>query len=80
VSPDIPSALASPRSPGPTEAGQAAQAVPYWQRTGQLAIERSANVEAISHLTKGLEVLKTLPDTPETCTLESRQCLHASVQ
>ncbi len=26
---------------------------------------RSANVEAISHLTKGLELLKTLPDTPE---------------
>src|SRR5262249_435727 len=25
----------------------------------------SANVEAISHLTKGLELLKTLPDTPE---------------
>jgi predicted ATPase len=33
-----------------TEAAQAAQAVPYWQRAGQLAIERSANVEAISHL------------------------------
>ena len=48
-----------------TEAGQAAQAVPYWQRAGQLAIERSANAEAISHLRKGLEVLKTLPDTPE---------------
>jgi class 3 adenylate cyclase/predicted ATPase len=46
-----------------TEAGQAAQAVPYWQRAGQLAIERSANVEAISHLTKGLEVLKTLSET-----------------
>ena len=42
-----------------------AQAVPYWQRAGQRAVERSAYVEAISHLTKGLEVLKTLPDTPE---------------
>ena len=29
------------------------------------ASQRSANVEAISHLTKGLELLKTLPDTPE---------------
>jgi predicted ATPase len=46
-----------------TEAGLAAQAVPYWQQAGQRAIERSANVEAISHLAKGLEVLKTLPDT-----------------
>ena len=26
---------------------------------------RSANVEAISHLTRGLELLKTLPDSPE---------------
>ena len=28
-------------------------------------MQRSANAEAISHLTKGLELLKTLPDTPE---------------
>ena len=47
------------------EAGLHAQAIPYWQRAGQRAIERSANVEAIEHLTKGLEVLKTLPETPE---------------
>jgi predicted ATPase len=48
-----------------TEAGLAAQAIPYWQRAGQHAIERSANVEAISHLTKGLELLTTLSDTAE---------------
>jgi class 3 adenylate cyclase/predicted ATPase len=48
-----------------TEAGLPAQALPYWQGAGQLAIERSANVEAISHFTKGLELLKTLPETPE---------------
>jgi class 3 adenylate cyclase/predicted ATPase len=46
-----------------TEAGLAAQAVGYWQRAGQRTIERSANLEAISHFTKGLEVLNTLPDT-----------------
>ena len=40
-----------------TEAGLTAQAIPYWQRAGQRAIERSAHLEAISHLTKGLEVL-----------------------
>ncbi|MGH8070650.1 MAG: AAA family ATPase [Candidatus Entotheonellia bacterium] len=45
-----------------TEAGLAGQAVSYWQRAGQRAIERSANVEAISHLTRGLEVLKTVPE------------------
>jgi TOMM system kinase/cyclase fusion protein len=48
-----------------TEAGLNAQAVPYWRQAGQRAIERSAHVEAIAHLTRGLEVLATLPDTPE---------------
>ena len=48
-----------------TEAGLTRLAMPYWQQAGQRAIERSAPVEAISHLTKGLEVLETLPDTPE---------------
>ena len=48
-----------------TEAGLAEQAIPYWQRAGQRANERSAHVEAIGHLTKGLEVLQALPDTPE---------------
>jgi predicted ATPase len=47
------------------EAGVLAQAVSYWQRAGQSAIERSAPLEAIAHLSKGLEVLATLPDTPE---------------
>ena len=53
-----------------TEAGLIAPAIPHWQRAGQRAIQRSANVEAIGHLTKGLELLKTLPDTPERTQLE----------
>jgi predicted ATPase len=48
-----------------TVAGQGALAIPYWQRAGQRATERSANVEAISHFTTGLELLKTLPAGPE---------------
>jgi predicted ATPase len=48
-----------------TEAGLHAQAIGYWLKAGQRAIERSANLEAIGHLTTGLEVLKMLPDTPE---------------
>ena len=40
-----------------TEAGLHAQAVGYWQQAGQRAIERSAHLEAIGHLTTGLEVL-----------------------
>src|SRR5262244_380875 len=48
-----------------TEAGLAEQAVVYWQQAGQQASDRSANVEAISHFTTGIELLKTLPETPE---------------
>jgi predicted ATPase len=47
-----------------TEAGFREQAIVYWQRAGQQALQRSANLEAISHLTKGLELLMTLPDIP----------------
>jgi class 3 adenylate cyclase/predicted ATPase len=48
-----------------TEAGVAEQALPYWQRAGEHAIQRSAHAEAIAHLSKGLDLLKPLPDTPE---------------
>ncbi len=48
-----------------TEAGLSGQAIVYWHRASQRAIERSANIEAIGHLIKGLESLKALPDTPE---------------
>ena len=48
-----------------TEAGLNASAVEAWQRAGQLALERSAYVEAIGPLTTGLWLLTTLPDTPE---------------
>jgi predicted ATPase len=44
-----------------TEAGLIEQGIGYWHKAGQRASERSAHVEAISHLTKGLELLKTLP-------------------
>jgi TOMM system kinase/cyclase fusion protein len=48
-----------------TEAGLSVQAIPYWQRAGQRAGQRSAHAEAIAHLSKGLELLQSLPDTPE---------------
>jgi predicted ATPase len=48
-----------------TEAGLIVQALPYWQQAGERASQRLAYVEAISHLTKGLELLTALPDTPE---------------
>jgi predicted ATPase len=48
-----------------TEAGLPVRAIPYWRRAGELAAGRSANVEAIAHLSKGLELIGTLPDAPE---------------
>ena len=47
-----------------TEAGLTAQAIPYWQHAGQYALLRSANLEAVQHLTTGLALLATLPETP----------------
>lgn len=59
-----------------TEAGLGEQAVPYWLQAGQQAVQRSANVEAVGHLTKGLEVLMTGPDTPER--MQQELMLHVT--
>jgi predicted ATPase/DNA-binding winged helix-turn-helix (wHTH) protein/class 3 adenylate cyclase len=48
-----------------TEAGLNEPAVRYWQRAGQRAIDRSAHAEAIRHVTTGIALLHTLPETPE---------------
>jgi predicted ATPase len=53
-----------------TEADLNEQAAGYWQRAGERAGARSAYVEAISHLRKGLEALQTLPETAERAELE----------
>ena len=44
-----------------TAAGVHAQALPYWQRAGQLALERSAYREAVASLERGLEAVSHLP-------------------
>jgi DNA-binding winged helix-turn-helix (wHTH) protein/predicted ATPase len=41
------------------------RAVRYHHLAGENALRRSAHQEAITHLRKGLELLGTLPDTPE---------------
>ena len=46
-----------------TEARLIEKAVEHWHLAGTRAIQRSANLEAIAHLTKGLELIDTLPDT-----------------
>jgi class 3 adenylate cyclase/DNA-binding winged helix-turn-helix (wHTH) protein/tetratricopeptide (TPR) repeat protein len=48
-----------------TDAGLSEQAISYWQRAGQRAVERSAHVEAVSHFTQGIELLKQVPVAPE---------------
>ncbi len=48
-----------------TEAGQAERAVEHWYKAGQQALQRSANLEAVGHLRKALEVLMTLPESAE---------------
>jgi predicted ATPase len=47
-----------------TAAGLAEPGAFYWQRAGQLASDRSAYQEATKHLNMGIELLKSLPDTP----------------
>ena len=44
-----------------TEAGLGAQALPYWLQAGHGAYQRSANLEAIAHLTRGIQLLDALP-------------------
>src|SRR5215510_12709152 len=46
-----------------TEAGLTSEAIDYWQRAGQHALQRSAYAEAMSHLTRALELLSTLPES-----------------
>ena len=41
------------------------RAVHYLQRAAENALRRYAYAEAIAHCTRGLEVLQSLPDTPE---------------
>ena len=48
-----------------TEACQIERAVGYWLKAGERAAQRSANLEAIRHLTRGLEALNTLPENFE---------------
>ena len=48
-----------------SRSGNTQKAVEYLHLAGQQAVQRSANAEAINHLTAALELLKTLPDAPE---------------
>jgi class 3 adenylate cyclase/predicted ATPase len=48
-----------------TAAERVGEAVSYWERAGQRAAKRSANLEAARHFARALELLARLPDAPE---------------
>jgi predicted ATPase len=48
-----------------TLSGNTKKAVEYLHLAGEQAVQRSANEEAIRYLNAAIELLKTLPDTPE---------------
>ena len=48
-----------------SRSGNTEKAIEYLHLAGQQAVRHSANAEAITHLTTALELLQTLPDTPE---------------
>ena len=48
-----------------TQAGLAAEAISWWQRAAQAATQRWANVEAVAHLEKAMELLPALPGERE---------------
>ena len=55
------------------------KAVGYWLRAGQQAVARSANAEALSHLGRGLELLKEMSDATEVRRQEIRFLLTRAV-
>lgn len=53
-----------------TESGHIEAAIPYWHRAAQRALERCTNIEAIGHLTRGIELLDRLPETAQRMQLK----------
>jgi class 3 adenylate cyclase/predicted ATPase len=45
-----------------TESGLLEEAIAYWHRAGEHAVKRSAFAEATAHFTKGLELVRSLPE------------------
>jgi class 3 adenylate cyclase/tetratricopeptide (TPR) repeat protein len=59
-----------------TAAMLAEAAIPLWQAAGELALKRVALTEAIAHLNQGLELISTLPRSPERDTRELELRTH----
>jgi predicted ATPase len=61
-----------------TEAGLSAEAVPYWVRAGESMSARSAHLEAIRHLTKGLHAARNpRASAARACSTNGDGCLDA---
>ncbi|QQX85967.1 AAA family ATPase [Cupriavidus necator] len=48
-----------------SKSGNTRKAIEYLELAGQQALQQSAHLEAVPHLSAALEFLKSLPDTPE---------------
>ncbi len=53
-----------------TAAGMFEAAVPYWRRAGELAMQRFALREAITHLGNGMSLIKEMPPGPQRDLME----------
>ena len=53
-----------------SEAGLHGKAAEYWRKAGEIAVRRSANVEAIAHFSNALEALKAQPEVPQRAETE----------
>ena len=53
-----------------TQAGRVLEAAGYWAAAAHRSLDRSANVEALGHASKGLELLGSIEQTPQRDRLE----------
>ena len=59
-----------------TEAQRTELALPFWNKAGERALERSANYEAVDHLSNALAIVEALPEGPD----RDRQMLAARLR
>jgi class 3 adenylate cyclase/tetratricopeptide (TPR) repeat protein len=48
-----------------SEAGIVEGAIDYWQKAAERSLRRSAGIEAVRHLLRGIELTQSLPSSPE---------------
>ena len=58
-----------------TQAGLADRAADYYLRAGERSLKRSANLEAIQHFSQGIELIKSIPPSPDRHRQEFRHYL-----